>query len=61
MCFSSEGKRLVMIKVSGKKWIDLYNDALQASSSSSSILQDMDIKCSNYLHVSVYVEYNVCA
>lgn len=61
MCFSSEGKRLVMIKVSGKKWIDLYNDALQASSSSSSILQDMDIKCSNYLHVSVYVKYNVCA
>lgn len=61
MCFSSEGKRLVMIKVSGKKWIDLYNDALQASSSSSSILQDVDIKCSNYLHVSVYVKYNVCA
>jgi len=50
-----------MIKVSGKKWIDLYNDALQASSSSSSILQDVDIKCSNYLHVSVYVKYNVCA
>lgn len=61
MCFSSEGKRVVMIKVSGKKWIDLYNDALQASSSSSSILQDVDIKCSNYLHVSVYVKYNVCA
>lgn len=45
-------------KFLGKKWIDLYNDTLQAN---GTILEDMDIKCSNCLPVNVYVKYNVCA
>lgn len=54
--FSFEGESLVVFKIFENGWIDLYNDVLWAN---YSILEDVNIKCANYLNVNVYVKYSV--